>query len=100
MADTFAQLGVPFPLFEAPTSDAREYVGCDTCTLCGQSGRHCFRLDIGCAVMLHCERCGTENGLDANDRVDRPCRKCGSLQTFPGVAGEVLTCYACLRAGK
>jgi uncharacterized protein CbrC (UPF0167 family) len=100
MGDTFAQLGIPFPLFEAPIGDASEYVGHETCTLCGGPGRHCFRLDIGGAVMLRCGTCGTETGLDANDRADARCRQCDSALKFPEVAGEVLTCYQCLRAGK
>lgn len=100
MGDTFLQFGIPFPLFDAPIGDAREYVGFNTCTLCAHSGRHCFRLDIGCAVMLRCGNCGTKNGLDANDRADAPCRQCASVLKFPAVNGEVLTCYECLRAGK
>ena len=62
---TFAELGVPFPLFEAPTSEASEYVQRSTCGLCGGGGRHCFRLHIGCAVIVPCPSCGVENGLDA-----------------------------------
>lgn len=100
MGALFSQLGIPFPLFEAPTSDAIGYACLNTCTLCGESGRHCFRLDIGCAVMHRCEHCGTENGLDASDRADAPCKQCGRVLTFPEADGEVLTCYECLRAGK
>ena len=99
MPPTFSDLGIPFPLFEGPAADAAEYVGLRSCALCGESNRHCFRLDIGCAVMLTCETCGAENGLDASDRDDAPCRKCGTLVEFPEV-GDVLTCYQCLRAGK
>lgn len=45
---TFAELGIPFPLFEAPTSEASDYVGLSSCRLCEVKSRHCFRLDIGC----------------------------------------------------
>src|SRR5437763_2936764 len=100
MSHTFAQLGIPFPLFEAPTADAGEYAGVETCSLCGRSAQHCFRLDIGCALIIHCPKCGSENGLDASERENAPCRQCGTLLKFPQVADEVLTCYVCLRAGK
>ena len=100
MADTFADLGIPFPLFEAPTGDASEYVGLGTCSLCKKPNSHCFQLDIGCAVILPCPACGMENGLDADDREDAACRKCGATVSFPDLPDDVLTCYACLRAGK
>src|SRR5262245_47501367 len=35
---TFADLGIPFPLFEAPTSEASGAVGLSSCLLC--EGRH------------------------------------------------------------
>jgi uncharacterized protein CbrC (UPF0167 family) len=99
---TFADLGVPFPLFEAPTTEAGEYVGRSTCRLCGAGGRHCFRLRVGCAVVVPCPSCGVENGLDASDRKDTGCRSCGSVIPFPESLedGDLRTCYECLRAGK
>src|SRR4051812_5280430 len=100
MMDTFQRLGIPFPLFEAPVRDARDYVGFNTCSLCEQAGRHCFRLGIGCAVMVQCAMCGTENGLSAIRRSDATCRRCENVLRFPPVPGDVLTCYDCLRAGK
>jgi uncharacterized protein CbrC (UPF0167 family) len=99
MADTFTGLGIPFPLFEAPVTDAGGYVGLATCSLCRRGSQHCFRLGIGCAVMRDCPKCGTENGLDAYDSHDRPCQQCGEVLKFPDSNGEVHTCYTCLRAG-
>ena len=95
---TFAELGFPFPLFEAPIADA-EYHGAGICSLCRENAVICFELDIGCAVMLSCDRCGTDNGLDASDRRPAPCRKCAQLIPFPPIAGPILSCYSCLRAG-
>ena len=101
MARTFAQLGIPFPLFEGPSDQASEYCGLDTCSLCGGRRLHCFRLNIGCAVMRACPECGTENGLDACDGEDAPCRRCGAPVPFPDLGeDEIRSCYACLRAGK
>lgn len=100
---TFAELGIPFPLFEAPASETSDYVGLSSCGLCGASSRHCFVLDIGCDVILPCSACGVENGLDANDRKHVPCRSCGSTVPFPASLKKMKNihiCYECLRSGK
>ena len=100
---TFADLGIPFPLFEAPTDEASDYAGLATCRLCGVKDRHCFELGIGDALILPCPSCGLENGLDADDRADAPCRSCGSAVPFPKplkAKKQLLACYDCLRAGK
>ncbi len=101
MAITFAQLGVPFPLFEASTDQANEYCGEADCSLCGKTKQHCFYLGIGCAVMLNCLHCGTLAGLDAYDQEDTSCHSCGTSIPFPDVGEEeVSVCYGCLRSGK
>jgi uncharacterized protein CbrC (UPF0167 family) len=101
MTSTFAQLDIPFPLFEGPADQASEYGGLGTCTLCGSNGQHCFELDIGCAVMRECASCGTVNGLDANNCDDSICRKCSGNISFPDLGdAEIKACYACLRAGR
>jgi uncharacterized protein CbrC (UPF0167 family) len=98
---TFQDLGAPFPLFEAPVVDACAYQPRTTCSICGQFADVCFNLDIGCALMRACPACGAENGLDANDREDQPCRACAAIISFPEVSDtEILTCYSCLRAGR
>lgn len=97
---TFAQLGIPFPLFEGPADQADDYVGLRTCSLCKSRRQHCFDLEIGCAVMCECTACGTINGLDASDREDVPCRQCKTSVLFPVTEGQINACYACLRAGK
>jgi len=98
---TFAALGIPFTLFEAPIEEASEYTGAGHCFACGSEQPHCFELGIGAAVLLPCPRCGTTNGLDADDRADGPCRSCRAIVPFPDVPGEkVVVCHACFRAGK
>lgn len=100
---TFADLGIPVPLFEAPTDEASDYAGPATCRLCGGKGQHCFELGIGDALILPCPGCGLENGLDADDRADAPCRSCGSSVPFPErlkAKKQLLVCYNCIRAGK
>ncbi len=100
MSTTFAQLGIPFPLFEGPSEQAEEYCGLGTCSLCGNEQQHCFRLDDGCAVM-DCPQCGTPNELNVYDRKGCRCLKCQASIAFPNFGGaEINVCYACLRSGK
>src|SRR5262245_13815645 len=87
---TFAELGVPFPRFEAPTSEASEYVGRSSCRLCDVRD-------------WPCPAYGVENGLDAHDRQDTACRSCGSTIPFPASLKKIKDihiCYECLRAGR
>ena len=101
VAQTFVQLGIPFPLFEGSSDQTSDYCGLGTCSLCGTEEQHCFRLGIGCAVMCECPGCGTVNGLDASDCEDCPCRQCNTQVPFPDLGeGEIMVCYTCLRAGK
>ena len=97
---TFRGLGYPFPLFEAPVADASHRALPGSCGICHAQASVRFQLGIGCAVMLPCPACGTENGLDADDREDVPCRQCAALVGFPDVPEELACCYSCLRAGK
>jgi len=98
---TFQQLGAPFPLFDAPASNAEDYCGPATCSICGQQASVCFRLGIGCALIVPCPSCRTENGLDAFEGKPQACRDCKSVITFPlPRRARAITCYACLRAGR
>jgi uncharacterized protein CbrC (UPF0167 family) len=104
MTITFAQLGIPFPLFEAPADEASEYRGVAKCHLCRRDGQHCFQLDIdgGGALILPCPHCAVLNGLDAKAREACPCRACGARTSFPDLTDgeQLLVCYTCLRQGK
>ena len=100
---TFSELGIPFPLFEAPTSEASDYAGQATCRLCGGPDRHCFDLGSRNSLILPCPSCGIDNGLIAADRADKPCRSCGRVVPFPEALRtkkQLLVCYDCLRAGR
>lgn len=101
MPMTFADLGIPFALFEAPTQEATEYVGIGVCSLCGQPEVHCFDLDIGADVVVTCPHCGVDTALDAAERKPAPCHTCTRMVPFPPIPDERLTaCYACLRDGR
>jgi hypothetical protein len=55
MAETFAYLGIPFPLFEAPAKEASEYKSLGRCKLCGTGQVHCFKAHD---VVDPCPQCG------------------------------------------
>lgn len=97
---TFAELGIPFPLFEAPTTEASTYEGLATCRLCVEKDRHCFEIND---LILPCPACGVEKGLSASDRGSESCESCGASVLFPEplkAKKQLLVCYQCLRAGK
>jgi hypothetical protein len=105
MKTTFVDLGIPFPLFEAPVdaSDESEYIGNRTCSLCGTPNAPCFSLGIGDDLMIACPSCQSVNGLDVSDKAGVPCRSCSVAIEFPASVAakkETVTCYSCLRAGK
>jgi uncharacterized protein CbrC (UPF0167 family) len=52
--------------------------------------------------MVTCPSCDSENGLDADDREESPCRSCDATIPFPELPDddEIVACYDCLRAGK
>lgn len=99
---TFADLGIPFPLFEADVGRAAEYVGVRRCSLCGTSGVHCFELGIGADIIVKCPSCERENPLDADDKKGTDCHDCFKPVSFPpvGKSGQLFACYHCLRSGK
>ncbi len=100
---TFADLGIPFPLWEAPVKSASSYVGVQTCLLCQNTVQHCFRLGVGDDIVVTCPACQTENGLSADDKTSEPCRNCGQSVACPVALTdekELRVCYACLRAGR
>jgi hypothetical protein len=98
---TFHDLGIPFPLFEAPVSDAVDYEGRARCSLCREDGVHCFRLGIGADIVVHCPGCAAETALDADSRSGEACQTCGRHLEFPDFGCSTpLACYACLRAGR
>jgi hypothetical protein len=98
---TFHDLGIPFPLFEAPVSDATDYEGRGRCSLCHKEDVHCFRLGIGADVVVRCSGCTAEVALDADSRSGGACQACQSHVEFPDVdPSAVLACYACLRGGR
>jgi len=105
MKRTFAEIGIPFPLYEAPVTPKNDsdYAGFGTCSICGHFNIPCFHIGIGAALMIPCPSCGAMNGLDTYDKKDTPCRQCRAVVDFPaGIASEQNphVCYTCLREGK
>jgi hypothetical protein len=95
----FRELGVEFPLFEAPVEATDDYRGGGTCGLCGGADAVTFELGIGADVIVACAACGVDNALDAEDGIAEPCRACGVEVPFPA-AVPVRCCAPCLRGGR
>lgn len=105
MKSTFSELGIPFPLYEAPVSaeDDSDFVGDGICCLCVAKDTPCFRLGIGSALIVPCPSCHTQNALRVADEQKIDCRDCGDSIAFPESVArrkEPKVCYSCLRAGK
>lgn len=98
---TFAELGIPFPLFAAPVAEASKYDGLGTCELCNTAESHCFRIGIGDAVTHPCASCGDVVGHHVADRAAVPCPSCSAVAPWPaGLGGRIRVCCACVRAGR
>lgn len=99
---TFTDLGIPFPLFEAPTETCPDYVRRQHCCVSGQSKDNCFRLGAGSWVKVGCPACGGDLYLSPTVESFRPteCRHCGD-PTPPALATqqEAFVCYEALRSG-
>jgi uncharacterized protein CbrC (UPF0167 family) len=100
MPRRFRDLGTPFPLFDAPVSDAAELIDPGVCGICGQQAQVRFRLEVGAAVMRPCPACGVENGLSVSDPDESECRACHARIAVPEMPHGHNACYACLRAGR
>ena len=105
---TFAELGIPFPLFEGPVSEAADYAGRADSSICGRRDVHCFELGIGADVIVDCAYCGERTAVDAADECG-DCHLCGHMNAladiWPNVDGRrrdgrLLTCYRCLREDR
>lgn len=100
---TFADLGFPFPIFEAPASEATNYVGVGVCRLCEANDRPCLDLKDD-DLIRSCPSCGAVNGLVASGRpIETFCRACEAPVSFPEQSDDdspFLVCAECLRAGR
>ncbi len=83
MKKTFLELGIPFPLYEAPVEASDDYAGDETCCICGTPDAPCFNLGIGTALIIPCPSCATDNGLNVRQQESAHCRECGVSIPFP-----------------
>jgi hypothetical protein len=97
----FAELGIPFPLFEADVRNASDYKGLATCVLCGQTRVHCFGVN---EVIVPCSHCDCDMAFDTRQDEQMTCPRCGVTHMLPALPRDqyrkILVCYACLRAGR
>jgi hypothetical protein len=79
---TFADLGVPVPLFLGEHRYAEGVTDGHRCVLCDRAGV-CLPLDD---VMVPCDACGGQTRIRARRRSDT-CHRCGGPVTLPAAAG-------------
>ena len=99
---TFADLGIPFPLYEAPVETCSAYEGARTCCVTGERRDHCFALRAGGYVRVRCSACDESLYLHPTDDTFRAkiCPQCGAPTPPPLVDGdEAYVSYEALRAG-
>lgn len=99
---TLAELGMPFPLFDAPIEEASGYLAETRCCVCHTPDQPGFELRGGDCLVVACPSCQADNGLRARDQADGSCRQCETTVPFPEQAKRkrMAVCYACLREGK
>lgn len=102
MGNTFTDLGIPFPLFEAPLTDASGYLGLARCCFCTREAVHCFAVGSTDEVVGSCRHCGEHMGLRLRQEKKEVCWSCGQAMQMPvdmERLEELMVCYDCLRAG-
>lgn len=98
---TFLDLGIPFPLFDAPVRLASSYISKERCDLCENENRHSFRLGIGDVVIASCGACSEPMAFDAHEPGPSICSSCNTQASFPvNKSGDIRVCYECLRDGR
>jgi hypothetical protein len=96
---TFSELGIPFPLFEAPVEETY-YVGQGVCQRCDAESPHTFSRHQP-SLLFPCPHCGQDNCRSAHVDKYLPCRSCGVKFVFPKTFKDrVLFCYSCFRLGR
>lgn len=97
---TFLDLGIPFPLFDAPVRLASSYIGKERCDLCENENRHSFRLGIGDDVIASCGACSEPIAFNSHEPGPSICSSCSTVASFPiNKSDDIHVCYECLREG-
>ena len=97
---TFAEIGIPFPLYEAPIETCSDFRGQGDCSICKRAEQWIFSASIGDDLIVACGNCEQLNALSCYDKKDETCTSCSKLVPWPLSQDEVLVCYDCLRVGR
>ena len=97
---TFAEIGIPFRLYDAPIETCSDFVGRGDCSICGRTDQYIFAVGIGDYLIVSCDNCGQINGLNCSDKKDGVCPNCSAIVAWPLSREQVLVCYDCLRKGR
>jgi hypothetical protein len=99
---TFAELGIPFTLYDAPVESCSDYEGEQYCCVSGERRKHCFSLGVGGYIRVQCPKCGEALYLRPIPDQFRPtaCRYCGAPTPPPLVDSDsAYVSYEVLKAG-
>ncbi len=94
----FSDLGLDFPLFKAPVSEACEYVGVRTCDICHSNSDHCFEFGDNLVLFLDCIFCKKRNSVPSHNTKEQNCHYCSASISYPIVENSknVIICYQCV----
>ena len=96
---SFAQLGIPFPLYEAAVETCSDFIGRGECSVCARDEQWIF--DASGELVVACSKCGRNNALTCVFKADSVCTNCAAPVVWPlARASQITVCYDCLRAGR
>lgn len=95
---TFAELGIPFPLYRGPVDGCSDYHGPGVSSISRGASDHCFKLGIGGSLVLECSACRQVVTHDCGDSGPVSCPVC-SERLIPESQDKILVSYEELRQG-
>jgi hypothetical protein len=95
---TFAELGIPFPLYRGQVKECSDYHGPGVSSISGVPSDHCFKLGIGGSLVLECRACRQTVLHNCGDAGPVVCSAC-STETIAQSKGKFLITYEELRQG-
>ena len=96
---TFAELGINFPLFEAPADHVRYFAGLAVCTECKER-RECFDAGTHTVWKGKCLFCGTQLEQSEKQRTaggNPICQTCGTTITVSTLIPVTLSFFVCCK---
>ena len=96
---TFQELGIPFPLFEAPIECSGSFFECDDCSFCGSESVPCFEIEPE-EKIVECFKCEGQSTREWGPTQKAACAQCKSDFVNELEEEDLRICYPCLREGR